>query len=78
MQDTINVTQEDTERGKSHDHRHCPTARPFKRFGWQMRTHVPALLICLFGLIGHGTSVAQMSHPPRSPRNPTRKKRSRK
>jgi len=63
MQDTVNVSQEDTERGKSHDHRHCPTARPFKRFGWQMRTHVPALLICLFGLIGHGTSVAQMSHP---------------
>jgi hypothetical protein len=28
-----------------------------------MRTLLPALLICLFALIGHGTSVAQMSHP---------------
>jgi hypothetical protein len=63
MQDTINVSQEDTERGTSHDHGHCPTARPFKRFRVGMRTLLPALLICLFGLIGHGTSVAQMSHP---------------
>jgi hypothetical protein len=63
MQDTINVSQEDTERGKSHDHGHCPTARPCKRFGGRMRTLLPALLICLFAPMGHGTSVAQMSHP---------------
>jgi hypothetical protein len=25
---------------------------------------VPALLICFFALVGHGTAVAQMSHPP--------------
>jgi hypothetical protein len=63
MQETISVTQEDTERGKSHDHGHCPTARPFKRFGWRMRTLLPALLICLLAPMGHGTSIAQMSHP---------------
>jgi len=63
MQDTVNVTLEDTERGKSHDHGHCPTARPFKRFGVRMRTLLPALLICLLAPMGHGTSVAQMSHP---------------
>jgi hypothetical protein len=28
-----------------------------------MRTLVPALLICLLALMGHGTAVAQMSHP---------------
>jgi len=28
-----------------------------------MRTLLPALLICLLALMGHGTSFAQMSHP---------------
>jgi hypothetical protein len=61
MQDTISVTQEDTERGKSHDHN--PTAWPCKRYEGRMRTLLAALLICLFALLGQGTSVAQMSHP---------------
>lgn len=51
------------QRGKSHDHGHCPTGRRFKPFGWRMRTVLPALLICLFAPMGYGTSVAQMSHP---------------
>lgn len=38
MQDTVNLTQEDAERGKSHDPGHQSIARPFKRFGWRMRT----------------------------------------
>lgn len=63
MHDTVKVTQEVTERGESHDHLRCATARPFKRFGGRMRTLLPALLICLFAPMGHGTSVAQMSHP---------------
>lgn len=63
MKDTVNVTQEDAERGKSHDHDHCPTARRFKRFGVRMRTLLPSLLIWLLAPMGHGTSVAQMSHP---------------
>ena len=63
MQDTINVSQEDTERGTSHDHGHCPTARPFKRFRVGMQTLLPALLICLLALMGHSRSIAQMSHP---------------
>jgi hypothetical protein len=37
MQDTVNVSQEDIERGESHDYGHCPTARLFKRFGWRVR-----------------------------------------
>jgi hypothetical protein len=61
MQDTSNVTKDDTERGKSHDR--GTTARPCKRFGGRMRTLLPALLICLLALMGHGTSFAQMSHP---------------
>jgi hypothetical protein len=67
MQDTISVTQEDTERGKSHDHGHCPTTKSFNWFGGRMRTLLPALLICLFAPMGHGTSVAQMSHPTVAP-----------
>jgi hypothetical protein len=67
MQDTISVTQEDTQHGESHDHGHYPTARPFKRFGGRMRTLLPALLICLLVPMGHGTSVAQMSHPTVAP-----------
>jgi hypothetical protein len=65
MQDTSNVTQQDTEGGKSHDH--GSTARPFKRSGGRMRTLLPALLICLLPLMGHGRSIAQMSHPTVAP-----------
>jgi hypothetical protein len=67
MQDTVNVTQADTERGKSHDHDHGPTARPFERFGVRIRTLLPALLICLLVPMSQGTSVAQMSHPTVAP-----------
>src|SRR5437870_6363202 len=61
MQDTINISQEETEPEKSQDHGHCPTLSPFKRSRGPMRL-LPALMILLFALIGHGTSVAQMSH----------------
>jgi hypothetical protein len=67
MQDTISVTQEDTERGKSHDHGNCPTTKSFSWFGGRMRILLPALLICLLGPMGHGTSVAQMSHSTVAP-----------
>ena len=67
MQNVISVTQEDTRRGKSHDHSHGPDARSFKRFGVPKRTLLPALLTCLLAPMGHGTSVAQMSHPTVAP-----------
>jgi hypothetical protein len=55
MQNTMKVTQENTERGKPHEPGNCPIARPFKHFGGLMRTLLPALLICLL------TSVVLMS-----------------
>ena len=59
MQDTVNVTRKDIEQVESNDQGHPP----FIRFGVRIRTLLPALLICLFALVGYGTSVAQMSHP---------------
>src|SRR5215831_8100120 len=67
MQDTINVSQDDTGPGKCHNHGHSPTSRRFKRFGVRMPTLLPALLICLVAPMGHGTSVAQMSHSAVAP-----------
>jgi hypothetical protein len=67
MQDTAKVTQVDTEHRKSDDPGHQPIAQPFKRFGGLMRTLLPAILICLLAPMGHGTSVAQMSHPAVAP-----------
>ena len=67
MQDTVNHTQAGTKRGESHEPDHRFIARPFSRSGHRMRTLLPALLICLFAPMGHGTSVAQMSHPTVAP-----------
>ena len=63
MQATVNVAQNDAQRGGSHGHVNHRIARLFKRFGGRMPTLLPALLICLFVPMGQGTSVAQMSHP---------------
>ncbi len=60
MQATDKV-QNDSPRDEFHDHR---IKRYFKRFETRTATLLRALLICLLVSFGHGTSVAQMSHPP--------------
>ena len=47
MQDTIDVTQTDLERGISYGLGHCPGERLGKRFGELTRKGLTALLICL-------------------------------
>jgi hypothetical protein len=64
MQATVNFAQTNAERGGSHDDVNSRITRFFKRFGARVPTLLPALLICLFVPVGHGTSVAQTSSHP--------------
>ena len=61
MQPTVNVSYAEAERTNHH------ASWLFKRFGGQVPTLLPALLIGLLVLIGRGTSAAQTMSPPTKP-----------
>jgi hypothetical protein len=60
VQNTVNVIQEEIERGKLHGSSRSPIGRHLKSFGRPMLTVLPALMICLLVPTGRETSVAPM------------------
>ena len=74
MQDTDNVAQKDSGRGKAHQPARRLRARPFNRLRLRVITALPALLLCLLAPTGRMIAVAQMSHPTAPPRADRRAK----
>ena len=64
MQATVNSAQNSPAREGSHGHVNQRMAQLFRLFRLRMVTLLPAILICLLMLLGHGTSVAQTTSRP--------------
>ena len=62
MQDTVDLTHNDSERRIYHGPVHCPGARPKERFGERIPKVLAALLICLLAL----ASVALAQEPQKA------------